>query len=413
MLFLMALPCTEADAQQGPTKPYLVLVSMDGFRWDFLNDYPTPAMNELARRGVRAEALLPAFPTLTFPNHYSIATGLYPQNHGIVGNEFPDPTTGQWYRYKDRAAVQDGRWYGGEPIWVAASKAGMKTAAYYFIGSEAEIQGIRPDHWHAYDKSITGEQRTSQVLQWLAQPEETRPQLIMVYFDEVDDHTHWSGVGSDESIAAIARVDGYIQALMDGIESLPHGNQVSLVVVSDHGQLTMDFQDKPYVLDGRFDLSGITPVDNGSFLALHFDQDEPERVARMQEQINAEWKCGHAYRPEDAPEAWQIGDNPRFPELILMAEPGCDALSSLRMIAKIKPGGHGWAPEVPEMHGIFIAAGPDIPAGIRIPAIRNVDVYPLMLRQLGLPISEGSGQKLDSNLELWPQVLGEANADLP
>jgi hypothetical protein len=195
---------------------------------------------------------------------------------------------------------------------------------------------------------------------------------------------------------------------MDGIDALPHGDQVSLVVVSDHGQLTMPGPHPPYVLAGRFELEGITPVDDGSFLSLHFERDEPERVLQMQTQINSEWECGVAYRPEDAPISWKIGDNTRFPELILMPEPGCGVLSSLKMLHKIKPGGHGWAPEVPEMHGILIAAGPGLPAGRRIPAVRNVDVFPLLLRQLGLPVTEELQQTLDSNLELWPQLLDEA-----
>lgn len=388
---------------------YLVLISIDGFRWDYLDEYPTPALNALAARGVRADALVPVFPTLTFPNHYSIATGLYPQNHGIVANEFPDPELGGWYVYKKKKTAQDGRWYGGEPIWVAAAKVGMKTAAFYFVGSEADIQGIRPNRWFPYNKLITGDMRTDQVLQWLAEPEETRPQVITLYFDDVDDHSHWSGVGSAAAIAAIARVDGYIQQLLDGVDQLPHKDQLSLVVVSDHGQGGYSNPQQPFVLEGRFNLRGITPVDGGSYLFLHFDQEEPQRVLELQQAINQAWYCGHAYRPEDAPAGWMIGDNPRFPELILMPDPGCRVLSHPDRAARISHGDHGWAPEVPEMHGIFIAAGPEIPAGMRIPTVRAVDIYPLMLRQLGLPVT----QVLDSDLELWPALLDSSRSDLP
>ncbi len=408
LLLNLAAPAVSRAATDSAAR-YLVLVSIDGFRWDYMEKYPTPALHALAERGVRAEALLPVFPTLTFPNHYSIATGLYPQNHGIVANEFPEPEFDTWYRYKDRKTAQDGRWYGGEPIWVAAAKAGMQTAAFYFVGSEADIQGIRPDRWNAYNKLITGDLRTAQVVQWLAEPVATRPQVITLYFDDVDDHSHWSGVDSAAAKAAIARVDGYIQLLLDGIDSLPFSDQVSLVVVSDHGQGGYSKRGQPFVLDGRFGLNGITPVDGGSFLFLHFDRDEPQRVAELQLAINEVWDCGRAYQPEDAPASWMIGNNPRFPELILMPEPGCAVLSHPDKASKISHGDHGWAPEIPDMHGIFIAAGPGIPAGLRIPALRMVDIYPLMLRQLHLPVT----QKLDSNLELWPALLGPAASDSP
>ncbi len=408
-LCTLALFCGNGNAASESEKPYLLLISIDGFRWDYLDKYPSPAMNSLAKSGIRADALIPVFPTLTFPNHYSIATGLFPAHHGIVSNEFPDPELGAWYINKMKESAQDGRWYGGEPIWVAAAKAGMQTAAFFFIGSEAEIQGIRPERWNAYQKSIPGDERVSQVLEWLGEPEATRPQVITLYFEDVDDHTHWSGVGSAESIEAIARVDGYIQRLVDGIDALPFGDHVTIILVSDHGQLTNEHPSPPFILEGRFNLTGINPVDNGSFLSLHFEKDDPLRVAALQNEINLAWDHGTAYRSEDAPAAWQIDDNPRFPDLILMPEPGFGVLSSLKKIGKIKPGGHGWAPETPEMRGIFVAVGPGIPAGLRIPPISVVDVFPLMLRQLGLPLT----QQLDSDLELWPQWLETTKDESP
>jgi predicted AlkP superfamily pyrophosphatase or phosphodiesterase len=410
LLLLLGLGATApAVVAADESKRYLLLISIDGFRWDYLDKYSTPAMHELASRGVRADALLPVFPTLTFPNHYSIATGLYPQNHGLVANEFPDPESGGWYNYKKKETAQDGRWYGGEPIWVAAAKAGMPTAAFYFVGSEADIQGIRPDRWNAYNKLITGDLRTAQVLQWLAEPEETRPQVITLYFDDVDDHSHWTGVGSAAMVAAITRVDGYIQQLLDGLDTLPYKDQVSIVLVSDHGQGDYSNPGPPFILDGRYSLDGITPVDGGSYLFLHFDEPDPQRVARLQQAINQDWDCGQAYTPEDAPTAWQVGDNPRFPELILTPDPGCAVLSHPDKASKINHGDHGWAPEDPDMHGIFIAMGPGIPAGLRIPPLRAVDIYPLFLRQLDLP----SSHKTDSDPDLWPNLLDSAKPGSP
>jgi hypothetical protein len=136
--------------------PYLILISIDGFRWDYLNLYPAPAIEQLAVSGLSAQALVPVFPTLTFPNHYSIATGLYPANHGIVANRFPGLDQDDWYSYRNRDTVEDGRWYGGEPIWVAAERHGLVSAAYFFVGTEAPVNGISPTHWFNFDQEVPG-----------------------------------------------------------------------------------------------------------------------------------------------------------------------------------------------------------------------------------------------------------------
>ncbi len=400
LLLMAAMAPGAATAEQQPR--YLVLVAIDGFRWDYLDQYPTPALRELAARGVQADALLPVFPTLTFPNHYSIATGLYPQNHGIVANVFPNEDRSDWYVYKEAESAQDGSWYGGLPVWVAAHDAGLNTAAFFFPGTEADIRGVKPDRWFRYNKAITGSKRVKQVLDWLAEPPDTRPHMVTLYFDDVDDHSHWSGVDSKQARKAISRVDRYIRQLMDGIDRLPYGGQVTLVVVSDHGQASYTQQQPALVLDEQFDISGFRPLEGGNYLFLYQRQPDEPALLQLQQSINATWDCGHAWRPGDAPAAWHLGDNPRFADLILIPDPGCAVASTRDSLNSLSAGDHGWAPEMPEMHGVFIAAGPGIPAGLRIPALRNVDVYPLLLRQLGLGVTT----QVDSNLELWPELLG-------
>ncbi len=170
--------------------PYLILVLIDGFGWDFRQQADTPALDEIAARGVSAQALRPVFPTTTFPNHYSIATGLYPYEHGIVGNSFPNDARTAWYRLSDREAVQDGAWYRGEPIWVTAEKAGLKSAAYYFVGTEAPIAGVLPTYWRSFDADVPGGERVAQVLRWLQLPARHRPHLVTLYFEDVDDAAH-------------------------------------------------------------------------------------------------------------------------------------------------------------------------------------------------------------------------------
>jgi predicted AlkP superfamily pyrophosphatase or phosphodiesterase len=382
-------------------KPYLVLISIDGFRWDYPDLYPTPAINRIAERGMKAEAMQPAFPTLTFPNHYSIATGMLPAHHGLVANEFPDEKTGNWYNYKTRSSVQDGSWYLAEPIWVSAEKQGMVTAAYFFVGTEADVRDVRPTHWRKFDRDISGEQRVTQVLEWLSEPAGVRPHLITLYFEDVDDYAHWYGPGSPESIEAIKRVDDQIGQLLDGIETLPIAEDVYIVLVSDHGQALYQQQKPVFILDQHVVLDGARMVEGGPWVFIHFDQPDDTRAMEIRDAINRAWNCGRALLPGDAPESWAVSDSPRFPDIIVQADPGCAVISSSAQHHKITPGDHGWPPEMIEMRGIFMASGPGIAAGTRIGIIQVTDVYPLMMKILGL---EYPGS-IDGNLDRLPAML--------
>jgi len=365
-------------------KPYLLLVSIDGFRWDFADLQDTPAIDRIAENGLKAEALQPVFPTLTFPSHFSIATGVRPASHGIVANEFPNEDGSRWYQYKDRSSVQDGQWYLTEPIWVTAEKQGMVSAAYFFVGTEADVAGIRPSHWRAFDAAISGEERVAQVLSWLSEPPETRPHLITLYFEDVDEYTHWNGPGSPESLEAIRRVDAQLQLLLDGIGKLPHGNEVYVLLVSDHGQASYNPDEPTLVLDRIIDLEGTRSVDGGPYVFIHFEEGDVNRAERMRDVINGYWTCGRALLPTQAPAGWKMGTSARYPDLIVLAEPGCSVLSTADKQNKITPGDHGWSPEMPEMRGIFYAMGPRIPPGLQIGVVQATDVYPLMLSILGL-----------------------------
>jgi predicted AlkP superfamily pyrophosphatase or phosphodiesterase len=389
------------NRQQQMDKPYLILVSIDGFRWDYMDLYPTPNMDKIAMTGVRAERLLPQFPTLTFPNHYSIATGLYPANHGLVGNVFPDPERNKWYEVNNRESVEDRWFYDGEPIWVTAETQGMVAASFFFVGTEAPIQGVYPSHWRAFDYDIAGEKRVDEILAWLAMPAQSRPHLLSLYFEDVDTYTHTNGPGSPESIAAIKRVDAYLGRLMRGLEDLPHGDQVNLMVVSDHGQGEY-LKDQPvFILNEFVDLEGITSIDGGSYLFLHFDQDDPARARDIVLAVNSNWQHGTAYLPTEAPAQWHIDDNSRFPDVLLMPNAGFAVLSSPEKSGKMYPGDHGWIPEMQEMHGVFIATGPNIEPGISFGPIENVDIYPLMTAILGLQAPDkldGDANKLSAAL---------------
>ena len=363
-------------------------MSIDGFRWDYMDRYPTPNIDRIAAAGSKAERLVPVFPTLTFPNHYSVATGLYPANHGLVANDFPDPARDKWYSLKNRDAVEDRWFYSGEPIWVTAETQDMVTASFFFVGTEAPIMGVSPTHWRSYDKKIIGDDRVDQVLAWLAEPVESRPHLLTLYFENVDDNSHWYGPDSAENIAAISQVDDYIGRLLSGLEKLQHHDRVNIILISDHGQAAYLEDPQSFILDEYVNLNDMAIIEGGSYLFLHFDQENPARARDIVDTINSHWNHGRAYLPADTPEQWHVDSNPRFPDVILMPETGFAVLSTAEKIYKITAGDHGWAPEAPEMHGVFVASGPNIRPGVTLGPIDSVDVYPLMLSILGLDAPE-------------------------
>ena len=389
------------NAPEQRDKPYLILVSIDGFRWDYRDMARTPALDQIAAEGVSAERMIPVFPTLTFPNHYSIATGLYPAHHHLIDNVFPDKTHKHWYDLADRAAVEDGSWYGGVPVWVAAEQAGMVTAAYFFVGTEADIEHTPMTYWNAFDASVPGSARVEQVLGWLSMPADKRPHLITLYFEDVDVTTHKFGPGSRQSIASIERVDGYLGELMAGIEQVSVADDVTVVIVSDHGQSAHKVDAKPFLLDSVVDLDGLTIVDHGSIALVYLNGRGHERAVAIRDAINQSWRHGHAMLREDAPANWHATKEAGFAELFAVADPEYLVFSTAAKARNPSVSAHGWAPEFEDMHAIFLATGPRLPKGKRIGAIHCVDVYPLMMEILGLPITS----PIDGDREILVDLL--------
>lgn len=385
-------------------KPYLVLISIDGFRWDYPARYDMPALSRIIAEGVKAEAMIPVFPTLTFPNHYSIATGLYPARHGLVGNRFPSVDRQRLYSLSDRTSVEDGSWYRGEPIWVAAERAGLVSAAFFFVGTEAPVDGIQPTHWRSYNDSISGARRVDQAIEWLSMPAEQRPHLVTLYFEDVDDASHDHGVDSLANRRAAERVDGYLSRLLDGINALPFADEITLLIVSDHGQAPYRRDAEHFVISDVVDLTGVQTVDHGPVSFLYFDEADSVRAEEMAARINDRWAHGQAITSGGAPPRWHLGNAARVADLIVQADPGSAVASSRDWMPKLSKGDHGWAPEFRDMHGIFIARGPRLPQGRTIGPLSAVDVYPLMLEILGLPPRgsiDGDASRLVPLLDQW------------
>src|SRR5215813_10973579 len=216
LLTLRFAPAQDSSGLDKDLRPTVILVSIDGFHPDYLDRYPAPTLSMLARQGVRARWMTPGYPSLTFPNHYTIATGLYPDRHGIVGNNIYDPEFKQTFGMSKREEVQNGRWWLGEPIWVTAEKQGQRAAAFFFPGTEAEIAGKRLSYWKTYDGKIPNFERVDAALSWLDMPVEKRPTIIILYFGDVDQAGHDAGPNSDGVRQAVAEVDRTITRLVDG-----------------------------------------------------------------------------------------------------------------------------------------------------------------------------------------------------
>lgn len=401
-----APPPEQPAAPPGPepedTARYLIMISFDGMRYDFLDRVHTPGFDRVAAAGVRAAALIPSYPSKTFPNHYTLATGLYPANHGIVDNAFYDPAFDATYSIGDRASVEDGRWYGGEPIWKTAERQGLATASFFWVGSEAE--GLHPTYWKVYDGSVPNAARVDTVLAWLELPEERRPRLIMLYFSEVDDAGHRFGPDADQVDSAIVAMDGLLNRLLDGLAFVAVGDQVNLVLVSDHGMAPVPAGNIVF-LEDYADLSAVRVVDNATQALLYVGGDE-NILWSTYDALNGRVPHADVRFREELPERWRYGHSRRVGELVVTADPGW-MVAATRARPWSGGGMHGWDPYLRAMRGIFLAAGPGVRAVGEVASFENVHVHPFAAALLGIDPAPG----IDGTLEVLGGYLATpANA---
>ena len=379
------------------SKPYVVLVSLDGFRYDYAKRYGAKRLLQLAARGASApNGMMPAFPSLTFPNHYTIVTGLYPEHHGIVANSFYDPARKEKYSFSDPKTNGDGSWYGGTPLWALAEQQGMRSASFFWPGSEAEIQGKRPSYYMRYDDKFPDEMRVEQVLAWLRLPPEKRPHFITLYYSNVDHAGHVFGPDAPETAEAVRHVDDLLGKLVDGIAKL--GLAVDLIVVSDHG---METERGGWIaLDQWADLTKFEA--SGSLL---YAQSEADAEKAYNSLLGVSDKF-QVYRRKNVPKNLHFDSNLRAGDpVVVPAGPFAIVAHAPQSSAAPVRGVHGYVPAtMPSMKAIFYAVGPDIRAGVEVPPFENVHLYPLITEILGLKIGSTDGQ-----LQVLQVVLKKSN----
>jgi predicted AlkP superfamily pyrophosphatase or phosphodiesterase len=369
----------------------VLLISLDAFRWDYCDLYPaqTPHLRQLAHEGVRAEGLIPVFPSNTFPNHYTIATGLYPSHSGMVNNRMYDVQLGEKFVYKDHASAIDSRWWGGEPIWITALKQGRRSACYFWPGSEAPIQGRQATFWKPYDYSIPFERRLDELIGWLKLPANERPSVIAFYLEEANSVGHKYGPDSSELAATLKMLDGRIGEIMDraAAEHVP----LNFVVVSDHG-MTPTNSDRVVLLDDYIDLKTVQVDFEETVAGLR-----PKPGASVDELVTKLHRMPHmrVYRASELPPRLHVDPkSPRVPPIWILPDEGWEiGERSLYLLVKehFLKGEHGYDPAFKSMHGILIASGPAFRHGVTVPEVENVHVYNLLCAAAGLQPAPNDG----------------------
>jgi predicted AlkP superfamily pyrophosphatase or phosphodiesterase len=395
LLALLLPSAAPAKAKRAPARPTVtILVSIDGFRSDYLTRGASPTLSALAKGGVTGP-MRPSYPSLTFPNHWTLVTGKRPDRNGIVGNTMEDPRRpGEVFTM----ATEDPFWWNeAEPIWVSAEKQGIRTATMFWPGSNVTWGGhkaarfhnpfeggVRPADWQQFSGYVSDEQRVNAILDWLRRPVAIRPKLITLYFDEVDGAGHEYGPDDARTTEAVRDVDAAIGKLRAGLAAL--GQPVNLVIVADHGMAPIS-GDRSIPMDQIADPADYRIVESGPYASLVA---QPGHEAALEAALFKPHDHVRCMKKADLPEAFHYGANPRVPPYQCLADLGWTIRKTTAERARTG-GAHGYDPRAPEMSALFVANGPAFRAGQTVAAFDNVDVYPLIARLAGVKANPGDG----------------------
>ncbi len=370
--------------------PVTILVSIDGFRPDYLERGRTPTLSRLAAEGVSA-TMIPSFPTKTFPNHWSLVTGYYPDHHGITANAFTDPARPEPRDRFTMASLDPFYWNAKEPLWVTAEKAGIRTAAMFWPGSPVAWGGqlkprgygrteggTRPSDWQAFDPNLSPRQRVATIIDWLRRPAEARPRLLFLYFDEIDTAGHESGPEGKDIGPALGNVDADMAALLAGLAEL--GQPANLVITSDHGMAETRGA-RTIALEQILSAEDYTLDEGGPYATLI---PKPGRAQSLEAKLLKPHPHMQCWRKEDIPARFRYGANPRIPPYLCLAATGWQIFERPAPDDRVG-GNHGFDNAAPEMRALFIAHGPMFRRAAVLPAFENVAINPLLRQVLGLP----------------------------
>ncbi|WP_371281898.1 ectonucleotide pyrophosphatase/phosphodiesterase [Dokdonella sp.] len=395
MLLLLPLACSgpgTRDSATEATRPTpLILISIDGFRAEFLDRGLTPTLNALADSGVRARYMRPSFPTLTFPNHYALITGLRPDRNGIVANIMEDgQIPDQRFAASNRQAIENARWWNdATPLWITAKRAGLHSGIMFWPGSEAPVQGSHPDFWSRYDEELEAVTRVDNVLGWLTLPIDQRPSLMTLYLDTIDKTGHHFGPDSVELNAELRIVDAMVRRLVDGLIERGLEHAVNLVIVSDHGMVATS-PERVVILDEILPGEAARTISYGVLTGIAPNPGQTHKVEAILLGKHDHMQC---WKKSELPARFHYGTHRRVPPILCLANHGWIIASRTWLARKdhFSLGEHGYDNDDPDMRAIFIAHGPAFRSGVVLPPFDNVDVYPLLAYLLGLKAEPNDG----------------------
>jgi predicted AlkP superfamily pyrophosphatase or phosphodiesterase len=376
LLFLILI-FTFVQPIYSQSKPYVILVSFDGFRWDYLNRGLTPNLEKIRNEGVSAISLRSVFPSKTFPNHISIVTGMYAENHGIISNSFMNFEKNSWYRMSDTISVCDSKWYLGEAFWETAERQGIKTASYFWPGSELNLDYRHPTYREFYEHERPYEQRVKGVIDWLQLPFGERPHFITLYFDATDTYGHKYGPESPEINEAIKRLDSIAGLLMGKLNDIGLIDSVNIMFVTDHG-MTEISQEKVINIQDMIKEYNYLSIDDGPLMQIEPPADKLMEVYETLKKNEFHYKV---YLKNNIPKYLHYSNNPLIFSILLVADNGWSLIGKrgANWITKEK-GNHGYDNNDLDMQGIFIAKGPCFKDGYRTGTLWNIDIYPLLCK---------------------------------
>lgn len=369
-------------------KHYVVLVSLDGFRYDYPKKYDARHLLTIGARGASVpDGMIPAYPSLTFPNHYTLVTGLYPEHHGIVANSFYDPARHETYSMHDAKTVTDGSWYGGAPLWSLAEQQGMRTACFFWPGSEAKIAGERPSYYLHYTEKYPDDKRIDQVIAWLKLPPEQRPHFITLYYPDVDREGHLHGPDSEQVRRAVLHTDELMGRLEEKLNALHL--PIDLIIVADHGMARVE--------GDWINLDKYTNLDSFKTVGAQLYPNSEADAEHAYQQLKAAQAGFLVYRRANVPAELHFNGNPREGDPIIIPQGPFLIRAHAPAASQFTPftpiGEHGYNPfEMLSMRAIFFAEGPDIRPGTKLKPFENVNVFPMIMKILALnsPKVDGS-----------------------
>ncbi|MFQ3213146.1 MAG: putative AlkP superfamily pyrophosphatase or phosphodiesterase [Marivirga sp.] len=396
IIFLLSILLLSCESKT-PEQQYVILISFDGFRHDYVEQFDTPNFDKFIETGVASKHLVPSFPTKTFPNHYTIVTGLYPAHHGLVDNNFYDPSRKTIYGIKDREKVNDVYYYGGNPIWSYVHQYNLKSASYFWVGSEVNDKTMKPDYSVSYDGSIPNTDRVDQVIKWLKLPEQDRPQFICLYFSVIDSNGHQYGPLSKENEAAVQEADSLVGRLKKQLENIDL--PVNVIITADHGMKAIDYLPANFIKLNDYislDNQAFITASSGTHAQLYFD--DKSLIDSVYNSLKLFSDTFDVYKKGQFPTHWHYNEaNDRIGDLIVSAPYGKNFITKdLKDNASSTIGAHGYDPINPDMHTIFYANGPSIKNGLLINSFENIDIYPFICDILNLPIPEDIDGKLNT-----------------